>query len=370
MKKTLIALSSYLLFAYTGLSQLISPQDKLALQIPEQQTYTTTGISSYVKSNFTSDSDRVRAIFVWVANNINYDVEKVRLKKIQERTTIEDVLRSRKAVCQGYSELFVALNKECNINSTLISGYTKMPDGSISELSHAWVAAEINNKWYLFDPTWAAGMVKDFQFTRMFSNRFYKKLPEEMIKDHMPFDPMYQFLNHTVSFDEFNKGNTAINTSKPYFSYTDTIKAYNKLDTLSKFVSVARRINKNGERNQLVYDFVKLLNKNQDIGQSKMGFEGAVASFKKSTDLFNSYIDHKNKRFSAVSNKEIQEMIDGILEHFNAAKEMIQPVNAVNDEQKRTLKSFNDNLYSFYRRVDEEKIFLKTFLKTDRSTVR
>jgi hypothetical protein len=297
-------------------------------------------------------------------------VEKLRLKKIQEPTTIEDVLKTRKAVCQGYAELFVALSKECNINSVLISGYTKMPDGSLGEYSHAWVAAEVNNKWYLFDPTWAAGTVRDLQFVRMFTNRFYKKTPEEMIKDHMPFDPMYQFLNHTVLFDEFNKGNTAINTSKPYFSYADTINAYNRLDTFSQLISVARRIYKNGERNQLVYDFVQNLNKNQDIGKSKMGFEGAVASFRQATDLFNRYIEHKNKRFSAVSNKEIQEMIDGVSEHFNAAKTMIEPVNATTEEQKRILASFNSSFYSFYKRVDEEKIFLKSYLKSERAKVK
>ncbi|HEX8333365.1 MAG TPA: transglutaminase domain-containing protein, partial [Segetibacter sp.] len=208
MKKSLVTTTIFLLFTYIGYCQLLTPQDKLALQIPQQQTYSTTGISSYVKNNFASDSERVRALFVWVANNINYDVEKVRLKKVQERTTVEDVLKTRMAICQGYAELLIALNKECNINSILVSGYTKQQNGSISELPHAWVAAEVNNNWYLFDPTWAAGTVKDFQFTRMFSNRFYKKLPDEMIKDHMPFDPMYQFLNYTLLYDEFNKGNT------------------------------------------------------------------------------------------------------------------------------------------------------------------
>jgi hypothetical protein len=249
----------------------------------------------------------------------------------------------------------------------LVSGYTKKPDGSISDLSHAWVATEINNQWYLFDPTWAAGTVNDFRFTRMFNDRFYKKLPEEMIKDHMPFDPMYQFLNHTFLYDEFNKGNTTTNTSKPFFNYVDTISAYKRMDTLSQFVSVARRINKNGEKNQLVFDMVRFLNKNQNIGESKLGFEGAVLRFKQATELFNGYIDHKNKRFSATNNKEIQQMIDDVLEHFNAAKVMLEPVTATTEDQKRVLASFNTNFYNFYRRVDEEKIFLKTYLKANSS---
>ncbi|MDB5191588.1 MAG: hypothetical protein JWQ96_1151, partial [Segetibacter sp.] len=235
------------LFAYRGECQVLSAQDKLALAIPEKDTYSTDGISSYVKRNFSSDSARVRALFVWVANNINYDGERLRLKNQQERPTLNDVLKTRKAVCQGYAELMAALCRECNIKAMLVPGYTKLFDGSIDDLSHAWVAAEVDNKWYLFDPTWAAGSVKDFQFTRNFSNRYYKLTPEEMVKDHMPFDPMYQFLNYPLSYDEFNKGKASVNTSKPFFNYSDTIRLYNSLDSLNQFISTARRINKNGE---------------------------------------------------------------------------------------------------------------------------
>ena len=367
MRKSTIIAVLFSLFTCAAFSQL-SPQDKLALQIPAEQTYSTTGISSYVKNNFSTDSARVRALFVWVANNIRYDVEKIRLKKIQERTTVQDVLKTRMGVCQGYAELLVALNKACNINSVLVPGYTKKQDGSIAELSHAWVATEVNSKWYLFDPTWAAGMVNDFKFTPTFSNRYYKLAPEEMIKDHMPFDPMYQFLNHTLSYNEFNRGNTGINTGKPYFNYVDTINTYNRMDSLDQFINTARRISKNGEKNQMILDMVQVLNKNQTSGESKIGFEGAVAEYKRATELFNKYIDHKNKRFSLIKdNRELEQMIDGVLEHFNAAKAMIEPVVAMTEDQKRSLASFNSNFYNFYRRVDEEKIFVKNYIKNNKA---
>lgn len=78
------------------------------------------------------------------------------------------------------------------------------------------VAARLYDKWWLFDPTWAAGTVKDNRFTGRFSNRFYKLLPEEMIKDHMPFDPLYQFLYYPVTSQEFYDGKTTINSSKKF----------------------------------------------------------------------------------------------------------------------------------------------------------
>lgn len=367
MKKAFITISILMLFVLTGYSQLLSPQDKLALEIPQQDTYSANRISSYVKTHFPSDSERVRALFVWVSNNISYDVEKLRSKNMQE-TTVNDVLRTRKAVCGGYSELLVALLKECNIRSVLVSGYTKLPNGSTADLPHAWVAAEVNSKWYLFDPTWAAGSVKDFQFARNFSNRYYKLTAEEMIKDHMPFDPMYQFLSYPLLYEDFNRG-SAINTSKPFFNYADTIKHYNSLDTLNQFLSTSRRINRNGEKNQMVYEMVRILNKNQHIGDSRIGFDAAVAQFNKGTDLFNRYIGYKNARFSSIKeDKEIQQMIDSVLLHIKTAYSMLESVSTDHEEHRRALQNINSALTKFYYRVDEENMFLKTYLKTDRAS--
>src|ERR1035437_8884184 len=49
--------------------------DKKVLAIPETQTGTTLSIARYIATNFTEDSDIVRAIFIWTASNISYDVE-------------------------------------------------------------------------------------------------------------------------------------------------------------------------------------------------------------------------------------------------------------------------------------------------------
>jgi transglutaminase-like putative cysteine protease len=49
--------------------------DKKALQIPEDQTNSVDLISDYIKVNFKTEKERVRAIFIWIATNINYDIE-------------------------------------------------------------------------------------------------------------------------------------------------------------------------------------------------------------------------------------------------------------------------------------------------------
>lgn len=49
--------------------------DKKALQLPDSLSKSTDGISRYIKNNFKTDKDKSRAIFIWVATNIRYDVE-------------------------------------------------------------------------------------------------------------------------------------------------------------------------------------------------------------------------------------------------------------------------------------------------------
>src|SRR5690348_1168331 len=94
--------------------------DADAASIPETDCTSVDALASYIKQHFPGDSDRVRAVYVWVANHISYDV-----KRFNERDkdpdappqTVADVLSTRSAVCQGYSDLFVALCKAVGINA-------------------------------------------------------------------------------------------------------------------------------------------------------------------------------------------------------------------------------------------------------------
>jgi len=86
-------------------------------------------------------------------------------------------------------------------------------------------------------------------------------LPEEMIRDHMPFDPMYQFLNHPITNKEFIDGKTAINTAKPFFNYIDTLKQYAMLSPAEKIRNETRRLEANGIQNDLIMERLNHLKK-------------------------------------------------------------------------------------------------------------
>jgi transglutaminase/protease-like cytokinesis protein 3 len=137
-----------------------------------------------------------------VTTHISYDVARFLARDknpVAPMPGAAEVLSSRMAVCQGYANLFVELCRGAGIEALVIGGYSKQQD-KVSEISHAWVAAMLQEEWYLFDPTWGAGFVKDDVFVKRYNEQFYKVTPAKFIERHMPFDPMYQFLSYPVSY--------------------------------------------------------------------------------------------------------------------------------------------------------------------------
>src|SRR5215217_3743983 len=49
--------------------------DAKVLKLPDSLTRTTTDISKYIISNFKTDQEKTRAIFIWIASNIQYDID-------------------------------------------------------------------------------------------------------------------------------------------------------------------------------------------------------------------------------------------------------------------------------------------------------
>jgi len=79
MKQTVLLIATFLLsqilFAQKAPQNEYSAIDKKALQLPDSLTKTTEGIANYVNVNFKTDKEKSRAIFIWIATNIVYDVE-------------------------------------------------------------------------------------------------------------------------------------------------------------------------------------------------------------------------------------------------------------------------------------------------------
>ena len=65
-------------------------------------------LTAYLSRPATNDLEKVRSFYVWIAENIAYDVGAFRRYRPgrYQKVAPDEVLSQRKAVCQGYAELF------------------------------------------------------------------------------------------------------------------------------------------------------------------------------------------------------------------------------------------------------------------------
>jgi hypothetical protein len=182
--------------------------DRHALHAPPEVSRSIPVLAHYLTDPFSLDDEKSRAIFRWVAENINYDVKGFFSGKIEHETS-GDVLKSRKAVCEGYSGLFEQLARAAGLEVVSISGFAKgygySSGGKIPDKSnHAWNAVKIEGEWKLLDCTWGAGHVGDQRdYVRKFTPHYFFTPPPEFIYDHFPEDSCWQLLEKPLRRQEF-----------------------------------------------------------------------------------------------------------------------------------------------------------------------
>ncbi len=182
--------------------------DRHALSAPASARATVESLAAYLIEPAKNDREKARAIFRWIAANIDYNVQ-VFFRGGPGPTAAADVLKSGKSVCYGYSDLFLALAKEAGLEAAMVSGYGKgygyQPGDNFSGPSnHAWNAVLINGSWYLIDSTWGAGYVSgEGKFVRHFDDHYFMTPPTQFIYDHFPEEERWQLLDCPISEEQF-----------------------------------------------------------------------------------------------------------------------------------------------------------------------
>ncbi|AYB29514.1 transglutaminase domain-containing protein [Chryseolinea soli] len=152
---------------------------------------------------FASPTLKTRAIYYWIAKNIKYDYagsETGFWKKYpSDQAIIADTYKFRRGVCSGYSHLFKYMLTKTKIESEVVGGYGRgdLQTVIVEEANHAWNAVKLNDKWYLFDVTWASDLSKkvvDFWF---------QTSPDIFILSHYPENSKWTLLGKNISLTEF-----------------------------------------------------------------------------------------------------------------------------------------------------------------------
>lgn len=340
--------------------------------IPNSSSNSTKAIANYINSNFKTDNDKIRAVFYWTASNISYDVANMFSSNSAETSEnkIKNILRTRRGVCSDYTEIFNDLANKVDIKTVIISGYTKQ-NGTIDTISHAWCASKINNKWYLFDPTWGSGYVNNGRFFKKINNSYFKVNPLQSISSHIPFDYLWQFLNYPITNQEFYEGKTQINKSKKYFDFDSEIANYESSSEIDQLYDSAERIEKNGVENALILERLKSKNKNITYLRQKTNIEklNIIASdCNQAISMLNDFIYYRNKRFSpTLPDYEIKRMIETPKERLIKCQNSVYNIGYIGNENSSSLASLKKSINHALAQTEEHLVFVQNYLTTDNS---
>src|SRR5687768_5946962 len=181
-------------------------------------------LSRSLTAPYSTDLEKVRSIFRWITENIDYlerqphnrkrpsasynqPIDTGILKPLDERVA-EKVLEKRRAVCDGYARLFKTLCDYAGIRSEIITGYARTEPGKTNQRfrsNHTWNAVMIDSTWKLLDVTWASGFISwgGNIFVRHFNEQYFLAEPEEFIHEHYPDDPRWTLMTDPPTVNEF-----------------------------------------------------------------------------------------------------------------------------------------------------------------------
>lgn len=168
-------------------------------------------ISYVVTKKFPANTDKLRAIFDWIAYNISFDCKAAR-NNGNEKTTSEDVLKIRKTTSTGYATLFQDMCSVAKIRCLTVDGYARYTTEDINEVpdhfNHSWVVVQLGESpesWYYVDPAWGSGYTDDKMtvFTREYNDAYFFASKQLFNFQHFPNNKAWLLGPGTKSLKDF-----------------------------------------------------------------------------------------------------------------------------------------------------------------------
>lgn len=179
-----------------------------------KKTSTIDELANYFLLKEASDLEKARMIYVWLAENINYDDHGYNSKQFGDNSA-EGVLQNKVAVCAGFANLYQALGDKMGLKIITLRGlakgygYDESSYDNIEEATnHAWNAINIDGVWKIFDATWGQGYGTTNKKGKLVSkkevgNVWFNVDPKISIFSHLPEESEKQFFSPTISFETF-----------------------------------------------------------------------------------------------------------------------------------------------------------------------
>ena len=134
---------------------------------------------------------KVQAIYNWITANVKYDYSHMNDPTYLLQYTAYAAAVQKKAVCQGYANLFYRLANDAGVDCRIITGKAYNDDGTAD---HAWNIVRMEDeKYYCLDATWDAGSdPKDYDYFLKGLTSFSRDHQAETDKLNTPYWTQYQ----------------------------------------------------------------------------------------------------------------------------------------------------------------------------------
>ncbi|XP_012727574.2 kyphoscoliosis peptidase [Fundulus heteroclitus] len=181
-------------------------------ELKQKCVYDVKTIVKSITQGARNELEQLRAIWVWLCNNIEYDVSGY-LGHTEKLSSPEEVIAAGRGVCCSYSNLCTKMCREVGIECQEVTGHSKgigyRQGHSLKHVKsdHLWNAVLLAGEWFLLDACWGAGQVdmQNESFVKRFDDFYFLTDPEEFIDSHFPDEQKWQLLDKPISIEEFEK---------------------------------------------------------------------------------------------------------------------------------------------------------------------
>jgi transglutaminase/protease-like cytokinesis protein 3 len=184
MKKSLLT-SIVCAVAIISFAQISTPKYKyIDDDVQKLGTFPTKNVAEIadaITAKFSSNEDKARAIFYWIANNIAIDPKAVNRQEEKNKVP-EKVIETRKATPLGFSLLVQEMCSYAKIRCLSVDGFVKNRTSEINEKldekNYSWNVVQLGQSpetWYYIDACRASGFLDSKQkvFTKQFTSQYF-----------------------------------------------------------------------------------------------------------------------------------------------------------------------------------------------------
>lgn len=126
----------------------------------------------------TTDREKAKAIYRYVAQNMKYDIGKFRKNTFSWDDSALKAVRTQTGVCQDFVFLSIALLRSLDIPARFV-------EGEAGGQRHAWVEAWIGGGWLTMDPTWGSGYITpDGRFVKKYDPSYFNPPAKKFSETH------------------------------------------------------------------------------------------------------------------------------------------------------------------------------------------